>query len=132
MTDKEDARQIYGALDRAVKNACALGMSHPDGGFRELRQEMEECARRAKRKANIAALERREKMRPFVEDFLSAHGYPGLAPMYKVLMKQPEFVSVLPKSVNPRQIKGDIEAILWVLDDEAELREKGLDELEAT
>ena len=53
--------------------------------------------------------------------------------MYKDLMKRPEFRSVLLKSVNPRQIKGDIEAILVAIDTEAELAEKaGLDERDAT
>jgi hypothetical protein len=45
MTDKDEVRKIYGALDRAIHNAVVLGMHTV--GFIELRQEMEESARRA-------------------------------------------------------------------------------------
>ena len=95
MTDKDDARKIYGALDRAVHSAVAVGMHNPNPAFIELRQEMEESARREKRTANVAARERREKMRPFVEEFVQVNGFWGPATTYKALMKRPEFVSVI-------------------------------------
>ena len=133
VTAKDDARKIYSVLDRVVGWAIMAGMNNPNPAIIEYRKETTEWSRRAKRKANVAALERREKMRPFVEDYLNVHGVSGLAAMYKDLMKRPEFRSVLPKSVNPRQIKGDIEAILVAIDTEAELAEKaGLDERDAT
>ncbi len=65
-------------------------------------------------------------MRPFVrevaKEFPNVQEFNRLATaIYKVLMKRPEFRSVLPKSLNPRQIKGDIEAILVVMDIQASL-----------
>jgi hypothetical protein len=122
ITDKNDAMAIYRALDRAVQYAILTGMNNPNPVFGKLRQDMEESARRAKRGANIAAQERREKMRPFVEDFLQVHGFRGLAIMYKALIKLPEFKSVLPRQVNPRQIKSDMDAILCAIDAEAEAK----------
>jgi hypothetical protein len=113
---KDGAREIYSVLDRVVGWAIMAGMNNHNPALIEYRKETTEWSRRAKRKANVAALERREKMRPFVEDYLKVHGVSGLAAMYKDLMKRPEFRSVLLKSVNPRQIKGDIEAILVAID----------------
>jgi hypothetical protein len=150
MTDKDEVRKIYRALDRAIHNAVVLGMHTV--GFIELRQQMEESARRAKRTENVAARKRREKMRPFVEEFVQVNGFWGPATTYKALMKRGEFVSVIdeadrqsrsidkhkariPKGLNPRQIKGDIEAILVAIDTEAELAERegrSLDESETT
>jgi hypothetical protein len=120
-----DALAIYESLDRSIFWAIGAGISNPNPVFGRLRKDVEEAARRAKRKANTAARERREKMRPFVEDvavdFPQVHEFSRLATaMYKALMKRTEFRNVLPKSLNPRQIKGDIEAILVAIDIEAE------------
>lgn len=132
-SNKDNAREIYHTLDRIVHWAVMAGMNNPNPALIECRKETTEWVRRAKRKANVAALERREKMRPFVENFLQDDGFRGLAAMYKALMKRGEFISSLPKSVNPRQIKGDMEAILVAIDAEAELAEKaGLAESDAT
>jgi hypothetical protein len=124
MKNKDNAKDIYKALERVARHAFLVGTFSPSDGIKEYRKKTEEWARRAKRKANVAAKERREKMLPSVEDFLQVNGFPGLAIMYKALMKRPEFVSVLPKNVNPRQIKGDIEAILTEIETAAELAER--------
>jgi hypothetical protein len=146
VSDKDIALAIYHMLNRVVGRAVVAGMNDPNPTLVEYRKKTEEWEGRAKRKANVAALKRREKMRPFIEDSPRARGFSGLAAMYKALMGRPEFVSVvqeaehrsrlinkdngeIPKGLNPRQIKGDIEAILVALDAEAELAEKaGLDE----
>jgi hypothetical protein len=136
LTDKDDVGAIYNTLDRAVHWAIMAGMHNPNPALIKFRQETKGWARRAKRTANVLAQERREKMRPFVEDFLQVHGFSGPATMYKALMKRPEFVILvdeanrrssaidkdkgrIPKGLNPRQIKDDIEAILVTLDAEA-------------
>jgi hypothetical protein len=124
MTDGRDAVAIYTALDRAVQWAIWSGRNDPNPITARMRQHMPEVARRARREANIAAQERREAMRPFVEDiakdFPVADGFRRrVAAIYKALMKRPDFKGVLPKAVNPRQIKGDIEEILDKIDAEA-------------
>jgi hypothetical protein len=122
--------QVYKSLDSAIHFATLAGMNNPNPAFAKLRQDVAGMAKRAKRKANVAAEERRKKMRPFVEDikkdFRGIDGFSRLATaMYKALMKRSDFVDVLPRSATPRQIKSDIQAILEAIDDEAEASREG-------
>jgi hypothetical protein len=125
VSDDDNARAIYHTLNHVVRSAIMAGRHNPNPSLIEYRKATTEWARSAKRKANVAAEERRRKMCPFVVDFLRDHEFRGLATIYKALMGRPEFRAVIPKSVNPRQIKGDIEAILVAIDTEAELRREG-------
>ena len=134
MKKKDDTRAIYEELDRVVLMALIAGMHAPNDQLEKLRQDKKTARARAALPANVAARKRREMMRPLVEevakDFPEIHEFSSLATaINKVLMKRPEFRNLLPKNLNPRQIKGDIEAILMELDDEADLaRGAGLDE----
>jgi hypothetical protein len=125
--NSEESGKIYIALEKLIENAIMLGSHnhHPLPQF--LRQRMKDSALRAKRAQNIAAEKRRAKMRPLVLDAARGvgEGRPEIlelnrlvSPVYKALMKQPEFVILLPKTLNPRQIKSDIQAILVDAHDE--------------
>jgi hypothetical protein len=122
--------QLLQSLELVVNLGLKAGTYNPDQSFMEWRKDEKVKAsvrkRITKRKANIAAQDRRNGMRPFVneimKDFDGVDGYSKFAnAICSGLMKQSGFKAILPKSVKPRQIKDDLKAILTAIDDSSQV-----------
>ena len=130
MTDKDEARKIYGALDRAVYNAVVLGTSDPNPGVHRASPKDGRKGTQGKTDGKCRCPRTTGKDAPLCEGFRTGQRILGPATTYKALMKRPEFVSVIDgadrqsrsidnpkgrirKGLNPPQIKGDSKLFLW-------------------